>query len=531
MSIYTQFHNLTDPKLFIEDNKQKIWELTSIKEEIPLMFIGLLSNFINNEPQYYFNRNVSNEVFKNFTHFYMQNPESFKEVLISHQDNFFDSINSYFYVLELYKELDNVAFENELKIKLYYLPAMQQLMEYCLNSFYFGVNQIINEFVDADFSKANKLGTYKNNLMSQKLGDCTFDELTNINIDLRNAMSHGKVDFSADKITYAYTEMGTRKTLYSELKIYELENLKNELFDIVGGAIVGWIEFIVNNQLSETIFQDTFPEEVKFEFFKLFFQNDNIRISSFSKGIIDPPQLNIHIKIEEVIDNNSIIHLSILLLKAMNQFFPEYDRYFISYKHPFSISGMINLSKNTLEKIRDISDIQTIDRLISEEAKSWLLPEIQDYDPNFKAYKFQVFPKLQSPEWEVADINDISVESLKRYKCTLIIDNPTISKERILSVLFAVSKKIRQLENQKNPYTKIKFGKVDADVVILNVFYRQYERKAFSLLANNEYFICSVHYYKGSSTNRIRVPFKDNYIFENIKKLDIYWNKNWKENT
>ena len=100
-----------------------------------------------------------------------------------------------------------------------------------------------------------------------------------------------------------------------------------------------------------------------------------------------------------------------------------------------------------------------------------------------------------------------------------------------MSILFAVSKKIRQLENQKNPYTKIKFGKVDADVVILNVFFRQYERKEFSLLANNEHFICSVHYYKGSSADRIQVPFQDNYIFENIKKLDIYWNKNWEEST
>ena len=41
MSIYNEFHNLTDPKLFTEDNKQKIWKLISIKEEIPLMFPSL----------------------------------------------------------------------------------------------------------------------------------------------------------------------------------------------------------------------------------------------------------------------------------------------------------------------------------------------------------------------------------------------------------------------------------------------------------------------------------------------------------
>lgn len=513
-----------------KENKQKIKELTSIKEDFSLMFLGLLSNFINNEPQYYFNKDVTHEIVINCTYFYNQDPELFIETFILNQDGFLNSINSYFHVLDLYKELDSVAFENKMKIRLYYLPIIQQLMEYCLNSFYSSLNKIINEFVDSDYSKANTLGAYKNNLMSKKLCNYTFDKLTDININLRNAISHGKVDFSEESITYNYTEIGTRKNLYSELKIYELDNLKNDLIDTVGGAIVGWIEFIVNNQLSEAIFQDTFPEEVKFEFFKLFFQNDNIRISSFSKGIVYPRNLNIQIHIKEVSDNASIIHLCILLLKAMYQSFPEYDLYFIKYKHPFSISGMIHLSKDTLDKISNISDIKTIDQLICDEAKSWLLPEIQNYDPNIKAYKFQAFPKLQSSEWEVLEINDISIESLKRYKCTLIIDNPMISKEKIISILFTVSKKIRQLENQKNPYTKIKFGKIEADVVILNVFYRQYERKAFSLLANNEHFICSLYYYKGNSTNRITVPFQDNYIFENIKKFHIYWNKNWKEN-
>ncbi|MHC3995527.1 hypothetical protein ACXWTF_11940 [Thiomicrolovo sp. ZZH C-3] len=530
ISVYNEFHHLTDPKLFTEDNKQKIRELTSIDGEFPLMFLGILSNFINNEPQYYFNRDVCNEVFTNFTHFYSQNPELFIQTLLSYQDNFFDSLNSYFNVRELYKELDSVAFDNELKMRLYYLPTIQQLMEYCLNSFYSGINHIINEFVDVDFSNANTLGSYKDNLKSKRLGDYTFDILTNIDYDFRNAISHGQVDVSEDKTTYWYREKGTREIRYSGYKVYELDSLKNNLIDIAGGAIIGWIKFILNSQLTESIFQGTAPEEIRFEFFKLLFQNDNIRISSFSKSMIDPPQLNIQIHIEEIDDNGSIIHLCILLLKAMYQFFPEYDRYFINYKHPFSISGMIHLGEDTLARIRNTSDLTTIDQLINHEASAWLLPEIQNYDPNYKAYKFQVFPKLKNSEWEVLEISDISNKDLKRYKCTLIIDNPSIEKDGIMSILLSLSKRIRQLENQKNPYTKIKFGKVEADVINLNVFYRQYERKAFSLLSDNEYFICSMYYYKNRSTPRIIVPFKQNYIFENIKKFDFYWNKNWKGN-
>lgn len=528
INLYNEFHALTNPSILTDENQIKIKELTSIKEDFPIAFLGLLSNIINNEPQYYFSREVSEEVFNNLTHFYKQNSKLFLQTLISTQDIFFDSIKSYFHILDLFKELDNVAFENELKIKLYYLPVIQQLMEYFLNFFYSGINNIINEFVDVDFSKTNKLAGYKNNLTAKKLGEYTFDKLTNINIDLRNAISHGKIDFSGDKLVYSYTEMGSRKTLYKELTIDELNNIKNELIDIAGGAIIGWIEFIANNKLFESIFQENQTEDITFQYFKLYFQNDNVRINSISNSIIGSPQLNIQIKIENIYEKNSIIHIIILLLKAMYKFFPEYERYFISYKHPFSLTGMISLNKEIIDDIVGITDIDKIDKAINNEQALFLVPDIHNYDSNVKAYKFQVFPKIKNESWEVVNINDISVDNIKRYKCNLIIDNISITKDEIISILFSVSKKIRQLENQRNPYTKIKYGKVEADIVSINVFYRQYTRKPLALLSSNKNFICSAYYYKSNSSHRIDVPFQKNYVFEKIKKLDLYWNKNWK---
>jgi len=529
IDLYNEFHILTNPAILTDENQNKIKELTSIKNSFPLIFLGLLSNVVNNEPQYYFNKEVSQEVSHNLTHFYKQNSELFLQIFISNQDAFFDSIKSYFHILDLFKELDSVAFENELKVKLYYLPIIQQLMEYFLNFFYSGINNIINEFVDVDFSKTNKLGGYKNNLTAKKLGKYTFDKLTSVNIDLRNAVSHGKVDFTEDKIVYSYTEMGSRKTLYKELSIYELDNIKNELFDIAGGAIIGWIEFIANNKLSESVFQDNKTEDTIFQYFKLYFQNNNIHINSISNSIIGSPQLNIQIRIENIYEKSSIIHLIILLLKAMYQFFPNYERYFISYKHPFSVTGMISLNKEVIDDIMDVTDIEKINKAIGNGQGLFLVPEIQDYDSNVKAYKFQVFPKIKNETWEIVNINDISVDNIKRYKCNLIIDNLSITKDEIVSILFSVSKKVRQLVNQRNPYTKIKYGKVEADVVNINVFYRQYTRKPFALLSSNENFICSVYYYKSNSSHRIDVSFPENYIFENIKKLDIYWNKNWQQ--
>ncbi len=68
---------------------------------------------------------------------------------------------------------------------------------------------------------------------------------------------------------------------------------------------------------------------------------------------------------------------------------------------------------------------------------------------------------------------------------------------------------------------------MEADVVRLKVFYKVNSRGSLELLQENKRFICLVHYYKSKSVPIIDIPFQDHYNFENIKKFDIYWNKNF----
>ena len=63
----------------------------------------------------------------------------------------------------------------------------------------------------------------------------------------------------------------------------------------------------------------------------------------------------------------------------------------------------------------------------------------------------------------------------------LIIESRDITKQEIDNLLFQVTKKIRLLENKNNPITKIKHGKIEADIVRLKVFYKSRSRD-FSLL-------------------------------------------------
>ena len=100
-----------------------------------------------------------------------------------------------------------------------------------------------------------------------------------------------------------------------------------------------------------------------------------------------------------------------------------------------------------------------------------------------------------------------------------------------MSLLFQIIKRIRILENKVNPKQKIKHGKIEADAVTIKVFYETKNRNSFSLQEENKSFICIVNYIKKESYHKlIAVPLGNHYEFEHIKKLNIYWNKNFIEN-
>lgn len=234
-----------------------------------------------------------------------------------------------------------------------------------------------------------------------------------------------------------------------------------------------------------------------------------------------------HIEIKDINDENQINYLLILIGKIMLVVFPNYERYFINFKHPFSLGGMVSFEKERLKNILYQDEISSMNEVIGKDS-TYLIHEIQNTNIDFRSYKFHTFPKMSAENWEISSIEDISVEGIKRFKAKLIITEKNISKKEVENLLFQITKKIRVLENKSNPTTKIKYGKIEADLVRITVFYKVNKRGAFSLLKNNENFICLTHYYKNYSVPKIEVPFQDNYSFEKLKKLDIYWNKRFK---
>lgn len=523
-TLFAQY-NIVSNNVNLVDKVNIIRDTFSLNEEnIQLFFIGILYDFIKTQPQYFFNRDVENEVWHRLDDLFSQDNEKFSKAFFEQQNNLFNALNLYHHILETYNELDDVAFDTSTKIKIYYLPIITQLMEFCLNHLYRFILYVEDDFVvGKNYKEQNKLGSLKSSL--NKLN---YKFLTDIDIDFRNAISHGQVELNGDEVIYSYKEHGTREEVFKTIKSYELEEIKNNLFDIASGCIVGIIKVLMKNNVINEIYLSTIDQKITQEYVKLFLHNENVRVKTFSKGVVGATQLNIHIAIKNIDDKNQIIHLLVLIGKILYIVFPEYERYFINYTHPYSIGGMISFENSQLHKMHKEESVTRLDDYLSKES-TILIPDIQNTNVDNRSYKFQVFPKIHGLGWEAIQIKDISLDGIKRFDAKILVEDYLITKEAVEKLLFQVVSKIRILKNQANPITKIKYGTVEADVVCISVFFKSNERKRFALLKSNSDFICTVHYYKSKSVPRIQLGFEDNFEFEQLKKFDIFWNVNFIE--
>ena len=521
-TLFAQY-NVVSNNTNLVDKVNTIKDKFSMSEEnIQLFFIGILYDFIKTQPQYYFDRDVENEVFENLDNLFLQDSEKFSTAFFEQQNNLFNAINLYHHILEIYNEFDDVAFDESTKIKIYYLPIITQLMEFCLNHLYRFILYIEDDFVNGkNYKEQNKLGSLKTSL-----DKFNYKFLTNIDIDFRNAISHGQVELNGDEIIYSYKKNGTREEVFKTVQSYELEEIKNNLFDIASGCILGIIKVLMKNNVINEMYLSAIDQKMIQEYVKLFLHNENVRVKTFSKGVIGSTQLNIHIDIKNINDKNQIFHLLVLIGKILYSVFPKYERYFINYRHPYSIGGMISFENSQLYKMSKEESVTRLDDYLSKESFI-LIPDIQDTNIDNRSYKFQIFPKIYGIGWEVIQIKDISLDGIKRFDAKILVEDSLITKEAVEKLLFQAVSKIRVLENKNNPITKIKYGSVEADVVCISVFFKSNERKRFALLKSNTSFICTVNYYKSKSAPKIQLGFEDNFQFEQLKKFDIYWNVNF----
>lgn len=485
--------------------------LTILNEKEMDIKFGNLENFLNNEPQRYFNHDVAIETYKTLNTIDKNTfIDNFEEI----KDYFFSFINSYYHVVDIYNELDDISFDSEIKIKIYYLPIITQIIEnvfsnfYRILNYYMGTNKVASTVPQLKESIKNKFN----------------NSILDIDTNFRNAISHGKVSINGNIMFYTYKENYEDKT--KQIDIDQIDNLKNKLLDTSSSVFLAFMLYLNKIDLfNNIIFKNKDDIYTNNELLKLYLKSEKAEIKYINT--IEKP-LNNQLLLKENILNhyNSIfevfIHFKNIQTKDdiqqvatntilfLNKYYENYDKYIVNYSYDYSPNGII----------------------VYDEVLDNIFPMIWDIERlkiSPKSYKYHNFKEIKNEDWEVKNIADFSVENIKRLRGKLFIKKENISNDKLKEIFHKATKEVRQLQTLQNPKdTRAKYLG-EADIVYLNVFYDNLNRINYGYEELSDNFICNLTYYRTKTTPILDYPFQNIHLKEDIPKHIIWWKNEFKK--
>ena len=308
--------------------------------------IGDLKSFLDNEPQKYFNHDVVIETYQSLN-IICENDfiNNFEEI----KDYFFSFINSYYHIVDIYNELDDISFDSEIKIKIYYLPIITQIIENVFSNFYRVVNYHLG--TDKTAMMLNPLTKSLNNIF-----DSSFNE---IDIDFRNAISHGKVSINGNIMFYTYSDKSVKpwRDKTEQINLNQIDNLTNKLIDTSSAVFLAFMLYLNKIDLFDNlIFKNKDDSYTNNELLKLYLKSEKAEIKYINT--IEKP-LNNQLLLEKNILNHYdsifevFIHFKNIQTKDdiqqvatntilfLNKYYENYDKYIVNYSYDYSPNGII----------------------------------------------------------------------------------------------------------------------------------------------------------------------------------------------
>ena len=320
-----------------------------IDSDIPLIFAGLCYSLSFEEPQYYFNKDVMNEVCERLENLNSSDTNKFVEGVVLSQEPFFAAINSYANIVDIYNDLSEASYETEFKTKIFRNPIYIQTCEDCLMNFYRCFLAILSSGTNKNYTNQNTLGQAIPVLV--KYG---FIETSQVDTNIRNSINHGNVFSYENNIIFKFKEGGSYKTI--KIDIWEYDDLINKVIDIAGGILAGFIKFFSKHpDLLTSILFSEIDENYRFEWFKLFYRTNNTRIVFITKADFKEDQINVTVH-TSISDKNKLLMALIEIAKGAYFHFPTYDRYLIGYSHNRSINGFISFSRADFDVLENTAD-------------------------------------------------------------------------------------------------------------------------------------------------------------------------------
>lgn len=513
-------------------------EITSI----PPHWVDLINHFIKFEPCNLYNKDISDIMYDNLLTLYTQKPEEFIKGISYGLEYWFKGVRSYLEMANIIRVVESVDELPEIKTRLYRIPTYTQILESVLSNLFRFIRDILGCVNKKIYSNQNTLNNLKNILESNG-----FDKLFRfVDIDVRNSINHGGVIINPYDIQFVYASSGswhkkewTIRDIFGETA-YALvgagkphfDDFIEGAFDDAGGLLLGTIRFFCkHNEVIQKNIDKIFADwYLRTEYLCRYLSYPGCTCTHIDTGLVGLSQLNINFLVSNPDHNNLKEHAFEAAILSSN-WFPDYHRYSINYRHLRMPDGFIRFNKDELDAVVS-NKILPIDvmRCVISRGDFGLLFKASDEDIELERVKRFRYPLIGDNEWMLREINDVSNEKNKRFQANLYVPHIN-TKDNLIKIIYS---SINELKHEQNPPSlkmKIKHGRLPADAIYLKVFKQRSRRRYRSISPDNDNFICLVEWHSTDcpSLEHGGIP---NHIWKKLK-IDIYDNMviSWNPNT
>lgn len=368
-------------------------------------------------------------------------------------------------------------------------------------------------------------------LASPKRGYNIITDLADSNI--RNAISHGGVKAEGSKMFFSYRK--GRQQIQQESTVYSFKDSLLQLYDGLSAILLAWVGYLCEENITyNEIYKNSSVHEDTSHFF------EKLSMSTMHTTCDKIYQLDInnktgqrqHVNVEFVgidLDIDSRVFLGLYSAERIFQLreLSLEDTIMISFHSPKTVNSFFTINCSIVNDLANgVIDLgEAWKRVIKD--KNVLMSPINDEDRNEFEDSFRYYPDIETEDYLVTEIEDISLENKKRFKAVVYLKRakrPNHVRDAVKNIIH----NIKILENFGFSSHKVKYGNMEADIIYMVLYKRELRRgKDRALFPSNDNFIAQVQY-----DENMKFPIRNNLIDTQLKRrrekrIEYNWNPNF----
>lgn len=368
-------------------------------------------------------------------------------------------------------------------------------------------------------------------LASTKRGYSTITDLADSNI--RNAISHGGVKASGNNMIFSYRKGA--EYLEQESTVYEFKDSLFQLYDGVSAIILSWIGYLCEENITynEVYCNNSVHEDTASFFERLCMSTLCTSCNKVHQIDIDNESGKIqHVIVEFIGVDLDIDSRAVLGLRTAERIFQLRnlsleDTIMVSFRSPRVGSSFFVVSCSIVNDLANgaIELEEAWKRVVND--KNVLMLPINDEVRNEFEDSFRYYPDIETEDYRITEIEDISLEDQKRLKAVVYLKRAK-RRNHVKPLVEEIVDKMKMLENYGFSSNKVKHGSMEADILYMVLYKKELRRgKDRSLFPENDNFVAQVQY-----DINMKFPIRNGLVDPYLKRrrekeIEYNWNPNF----